>query len=126
MTHWYWEQIGGTLIEEFHLTTPTTTTELRRLDGLILPNGEQRIADWRENLDIAHQHVISVQTKNSTLGMELLGQTLFSQQLLYRNFHPAHVDAVALCRNTDDALEEIANTFPDLTIVTVPTHINAE
>lgn len=58
--------------------------------------------------------------------MNLLGQTLFSQLLLYRNYEPAHVDAVALCRNDEDVLHELAVTFPDLTIVTVPDHIRAE
>jgi hypothetical protein len=124
MTRWYWNQIGGTLVEEFLLTPRTATSQMRLLDGLIIPSGENRIARTSE-VDLTGREVISVQTKDSNLGMYLLGQTLFSQLLIYRNYEPAHVDAVALCRNDDEVLHELALTFADLTIVTVPDHIRA-
>jgi hypothetical protein len=122
MTRWYWNQIGGTLVEEFLLTPRTETSQMRLLDGLIIPSGENRIAKTSD-VDLTGQSVISVQTKDSNLGMYLLGQTLFSQLLIYRNYEPAHVDAVALCRNDDEVLHELAVTFPDVSVVTVPHHI---
>ena len=119
MTRWYWSQIGGTLVEEFAVTRRTKTSQMRLLDGLILPNDEHRIAK-ASDVDLAGKHVIVVQTKAANLGMNLLGQTLFSQLLVYRNFEPDHVDAVALCKGDDDVLHELALTFPDVQVVVSP------
>jgi hypothetical protein len=74
-------------------------------------------------VDLKVKHVIVVQTKAANLGMNLLGQTLFSKLLVYRNFEPAHVDAVALCKGDDDVLHELALTFRDVQVVIAPTHL---
>jgi hypothetical protein len=44
MTRWYWQQVGGTLIEEFVAVEGTSKCGRRALDGVIIRNGEFRIA----------------------------------------------------------------------------------
>ena len=36
MLHWYWDQVGGTLIEEFRAVSKTTTNGQRLIDGVII------------------------------------------------------------------------------------------
>src|SRR6266516_472889 len=44
MTRWYWQQVGGTLIEEFCVVRRSRTCGVRLLDGVIIKVYEQRIA----------------------------------------------------------------------------------
>jgi len=39
MIRWFWEQVGGTLCEEFQVVARTPTTRQRLLDAIILPDG---------------------------------------------------------------------------------------
>src|SRR2546425_11695496 len=47
MIRWYWNQIGGTLVEEFPAVCRTALCGQRLLDAIILPKRETRIAQWR-------------------------------------------------------------------------------
>jgi hypothetical protein len=120
MTRWYWSQIGGTLVEEFLLTPRTSTSSARWVDGLIIPSGPNKIAQTND-VSIDGKHVISVQTKVGRLGMYLMGQVVFSQQLLYRNYSPSRVTSVALCERNDDVLGPmLVESFDDIEVVVVP------
>ena len=55
--------------------------------------------------------MIVVQTKNERLGMYLMGQTLFSRELVNRRFHPRSVRAVALVRLSDEVLEPLLREY---------------
>ncbi|MGI9468325.1 MAG: hypothetical protein ACR2OA_14490 [Rubripirellula sp.] len=44
MTRWYWKQVGGTLIEEFHAVRKSPTNARRLIDGVIIHGGETKIA----------------------------------------------------------------------------------
>ncbi|MCP5485095.1 MAG: hypothetical protein H7A22_06145 [Spirochaetales bacterium] len=79
----YWERIGGTLIEEFLAVETSPTAGRRLLDGLIIIGGEKRIA-LNDEISIQDQDVIVLQAKASRLGMYLMGQALFSKQLVER------------------------------------------
>jgi len=101
MTRWYWKQVGGTLIEEFIAVHGGADRGIRVLDAIILPFEEFRIAKQYE-VSIEGKDVVVVQTKSRRLGMGLLGQALFSAQLVQR-FHPRSALSVAL-PNWQDAL----------------------
>ena len=111
----YWSEIGGTLIEEFPAVRRTPTNGRRLLDAVILPNGETRIADHRE-VSLEGQDVIVVQAKAHRLGMYLMGQTVFSAELIKR-FKPASVKSVALCSKGDSELEPLLAPYPDVEVV---------
>jgi hypothetical protein len=83
MTHWYWQQVRGTLIEEFVAVQGSSTSGRRVLDGVIIKGGEFRIAQQRE-VSLESKDIIVVQTKASRLGMYLMGQAFFSAQLMQR------------------------------------------
>src|SRR6188474_3238409 len=91
MTRWYWQQIGGTLVEEFCAVRRSQTCSVRLLDGVIIKGGERRIAKQSEVI-IEGQDVVVVQAKAKRLGMYLMGQALFSAQLIKR-FRPRSVEA---------------------------------
>ena len=101
MTEWYWKRVGGLLIEEYPVISRGANQGERRLDGVIIRDApEGRI--FCERVDISGCDVVVVQAKASRLGMSLMGQTLFSLQLV-KALGPASAISVALC-NADDAV----------------------
>jgi hypothetical protein len=113
----YWESVGGTLVEEFPVVAASPICGPRRLDAVILPKGEFRKAHWRE-VSIAGQDVIVVQAKASRLGMYLMGQAVFSAELIKR-LNPASVRSVALCIADDSELRPLLLKFPNIEVVVV-------
>jgi hypothetical protein len=120
MTRGYWGSIGGLLKEEFCLVRPNSRCGVRLADAVILPDRETRIADRRELVDLSGQRVIVVQTKASRLGMYLMGQTLFSAELLKRYHSPASVEAVALCSRDDEVLRPLLEAHSGCHVVVMP------
>lgn len=96
MTRWYWGTIGGTLIEEYCLVSRGDGCAGRWVDALILPERETRIGTPREAIEIGREGAVLVQAKASRLGMYLMGQTLFSAELLRARFPLAVVESIAL------------------------------
>ena len=115
----YWKEIGGTLIEEFPAVRRTKSSGQRLLDAVILPDGETRIASWREVI-IEGEDIIVVQAKVHRLGMYLLGQTLFSAELMKR-FKPASIRSVALCIKDDAVLRPLLEQYPGMEVVVMTT-----
>ena len=118
MTRWYWKQVGGTLIEEFIAIKSGADRGKRVLDGIIIPSGEVRIAKQHE-VSIEGKDVVVVQTKARRLGMGLLGQALFSAQLIQR-FHPRSVLTIALCSKDDVVLRPLFEQYPGMKVVVCP------
>ena len=118
MTRWYWKQIGGTLVEEFIAVNGRADHGKRVLDGIIIPSGEFRIAKQHE-VSIEGKDVIVVQTKAKRLGMTLLGQALFSAQLVQR-FRPRSVLSVALCSKDDAVLRPLFEQYPGMKVIVCP------
>ena len=118
MTLWYWKQVGGTLIEEFIVVHRGADHERRVLDGIIIPSGEFRIAKQGE-VSIEGKDIVVVQTKAKRLGMTLLGQALFSAQLVQR-FRPRSVLSVALCSKDDAVLRLLFEQYPGMKVVVCP------
>jgi hypothetical protein len=121
MTHWYWKQVGGTLIEEFCAVPPSRSCGMRLLDGLIIKGGEFRIASHSE-VSVEGQDVIVVQTKASRLGMYLMGQAFFSAQLMKR-FNPRSVEPVALVAQDDSVLRPLFEQYPGMRVVVCPPEV---
>ena len=118
MTRWYWRQVGGTLCEEFQAVPRTPTSAQRFLDAVILPKGEHKRAHWQD-ISLEGQDVIVVQAKAQRLGMYLMGQTLFSAQLV-RLSKPKSVRSVALCTDDDEVLRPLLEKYKGMEVVVVP------
>ncbi len=118
MTRWYWQQVGGTLIEEFMAVRRSKDCGRRLLDGVIVKDGEHRIARQSE-VTLEDRDVIVVQTKAERLGMPLMGQAFFSAQLI-RAFGPRSVVSVALCNRDDSVLRPLFEQYLDMQVVICP------
>lgn len=118
MTRWYWQQVGGTLIEEFIAVKGTSDCGVRVLDGVIIKDGDLRIAKQSE-VSLEGKDVIVVQTKANRLGMSLMGQAFFSAQLIKR-FNPRTVISVALCNQDDSELRPLFEQYPSMKVVVCP------
>lgn len=123
MTRWYWEQIGGTLIEEFCVVPAGKGQGRRAVDGLILPDGKHERLPPGTSLDISGRDVVVVQTKSRRLGMNLMGQTLFSAELVQKRFSPRSVIAVALCRASDAVLQPLLEAHQGCKVVVCPSDV---
>lgn len=109
LTRKYWQSIGGTLVEEFPVVRRTTTCAQRLLDGLIVLDGKNRIANADE-ISIEGMDVIVLQTKANRLGMNLMGQAFFSRELV-KVFQPKSIRTVAICAQDDSVLHALCDEF---------------
>jgi hypothetical protein len=122
MTRWYWQHVGGTLVEEFCAVRRSPTCGIRLLDGVIVKGGELRIARQSE-VAIEGKDIIVVQTKAERLGMYLMGQALFSAQLMKR-FRPRSVESVALVAQDDDVLRHLFEQYEGMRVVVCPPEVS--
>lgn len=113
----YWEKVGGTLIEEFPAVRQANGNGPRRLDAVILPNGPKMKASWRDVM-LKGQDVVVVQAKANRLGMYLMGQTLFSAELM-KQFEPASIRSVALCAKDDSIMRPLLERFTGMEVVVI-------
>jgi len=118
LTRWYWEQVGGTLVEEFMAVRRRADCAQRLLDGVIIKDGELRIARQSE-VSLEGKDIVVVQTKDNRLGMYLMGQTLFSAKLVER-FHPRSIESVALCTKDDAELRPLLEQYAGMKVVVYP------
>jgi hypothetical protein len=105
LTRWYWNQVGGLLIEEFLAVKQSPARGYRRLDGLIVL-GEANSVSGPIEFDLTDRDVVVVQTKAERLGMYLMGQTLFSRDLVM-SLGAKSVRSVALCLRDDEVLRPL-------------------
>jgi len=104
LTRRYWDQVGGTLIEEFPAVLRGSDNAQRLMDGVIVVGGPTRIARPSE-VSIKGKDIIVLQTKANRLGMNLMGQAIFSKKLMER-FEPKSIRSVAICSEGDSVLEQ--------------------
>ena len=105
MIEWYWERVGGLLIEEYPIVLPGPGHGGRRLDGLIIRDAPRERV-YGERLDISGRDVILLQAKARRLGMSLMGQALFSLHLVGA-LGPASAISIALCKADDEVLRPV-------------------
>jgi len=109
LTRRYWQERGGTLIEEFLAVRKNSSQARRLLDGLIILDGPNILSKSHE-VDIFGKAIVIVQTKAQRLGMYLLGQALFSWHLM-EPFQPRSIETVAVCTKGDATLEPLAEQY---------------
>lgn len=119
LTRWFWRQTGGTLIEEFVAVRKANGCGVRLIDGVIIKSGENRIAK-QDGVSIEGRDIIVVQAKAARLGMSLMGQTIFTAELM-RRFKPRNIEAVALCTADDTVLRPLLEAHPGCRVVVAPT-----
>lgn len=122
ITRWYWGQRGGTLIEEFRAVETSATQSRRLLDGVVVLGGEHRIARMDE-VPLEGKDVLIIQTKIGRLGMSVMGQTLFSMELI-RPFRPRSIESVALCEKDDTTLRPLLEAHPGCKVVLWPKELH--
>ena len=109
MTRWFWREVlkRGTLIEEYVAVEEAAdgSNAPRYMDGLVILDGPFEISnDVRR--DIADKDVVVIQSKNKRLGMYLMGQTLFSRDLILAKGAKS-VRSVAVCRKDDKVMRPL-------------------
>ncbi len=87
----------------------------RHLDGLIVL-GEPKSISASKNFDIRGKDVIVIQTKAKRLGMYLMGQCLFSRDLVLQ-FGVNSVRSVALCTQDDATLRPLLEAHEGCEVV---------
>ena len=118
MTRWYWQQVGGTLIEEFCAVPRSRECSNRLIDGVIIKGEEFRIARQSE-IDVSGKDIVVVQAKARRLGMYLMGQAFFSAQLLKR-FEPRSIESVAIVTKDDAVLRPLFEQYEGMHVVVCP------
>lgn len=118
MTRWYWQQVGGTLVEEFCAVLRSSTCGVRLIDGIIIKEGPGRIAR-RSEVSIEGKDIIVIQAKADRLGMNLMGQAFFSTELM-KTFNPRSIEAVALVLKDDAVLGPIFEGLTGMHVVVCP------
>ena len=100
----YWDSVGGLLIEEFQAIKPNQKEGIgkRHLDGIIVL-GEKKKHQVGGTYDFKGKDIIVVQTKANRLGMYLMGQALFSSEIMKR-YKPRSIKTVAICGNSGDTI----------------------
>ena len=88
ITRRYWERVGETLLQEYCVVRRRPGVGPRWIDAIIILGGDHRIAPRAEHasLGLDGRDLIVVQTKTGRLGMNLLGQALFSRELIREHF----------------------------------------
>lgn len=116
----YWQRVGGTLMEEFQVVRRSRTCGQRLVDAIVLPRGEHRRLPRSEYTAalLEGQEVIVVQAKADRLGMYLMGQALFSAELV-RQLGAASVRSIAFCTAGDSALEPLLAAYPQVEVVVI-------
>lgn len=113
LTRRFWkEQTNGTLMEEFLAVRRTADQGQRLLDGVVVQDGLKRILPRGEHNQeyVRGKNVIVIQTKAERLGMYLLGQALFSKELM-EEFGPSRIRTVAVCKKNDRKLAPLAKKY---------------
>lgn len=113
----YWQQVGGVLVEEFPAVRAAADRAPRYIDGIIIHCTETRVARPRD-VTIRGAHITIVQVKRGRLGMYLMGQALFSIDLVLP-FGPASWRSIALCEKTDAVLQPLFERHANCHVVVI-------
>jgi hypothetical protein len=116
----YWERLGGTLIEEFQLVPRDAQCGPRRADAVIISSRpRKRLPAGQRAVTLEGEDVVVVQAKAMRLGMYLMGQGVFSAELMKR-FKPKSIRSVILCTQNDSVLLPMLSAFPNIEVIAMP------
>jgi hypothetical protein len=103
----FWNSVGGTLIEEFQMVRGSNNCGPRRADAVIVPSGShEALPRGKRTVSVEGKDVVVVQAKCDRLGMYLMGQGVFSAELI-KPFKPKSVRSVILCTKDDAVLRPL-------------------
>ncbi|MDF0602894.1 hypothetical protein P1J78_19300 [Psychromarinibacter sp. C21-152] len=116
LTEHFWQVCcNGAYIPEYRLVRKSNGIAERRADAVILPNEQHRRATRVDYPDLTGRDVVVVQTKANRLGMSVMGQALFSAQLIHRH-GASSVRSIILVTAGDAVLEQLLLPFPDIEV----------
>lgn len=125
MTEWYWREVlkRGTLIKEYIAIERTKdgSNASRYLDGLVILDDPFKTSD-DVRMDIKGKNVVVIQSKNKQLGMYLMGQALFSRELILMK-KPKSVRSVAVCRKDDKVMHELLAAHQGVDVCVCPAEV---
>ena len=125
MTRWYWREIlkQGTLIEEYVAVErgEDDSNAPRFMDGLVVMDGPFKISD-EIRMEITGKDVVVIQSKNKRLGMYLMGQVVFSRELLLKKGAKS-VRSIAVCRKDDKVMRELLVAHPGIEVAFCPAEV---
>jgi hypothetical protein len=103
-----WKEIGGELVQEFVVPTiPGQRSRVRRLDGVFAVDGPRRRLPVGTPLSLRDRDVVICQAKAGQLDLGVLGQTLFSAELLEREHSPRSLRLIAAAVRPDPLIERL-------------------
>ena len=91
------------------------------MDGLVVMDGPFKISD-EIRMEITGKDVVVIQSKNKRLGMYLMGQVVFSRELLLKKGAKS-VRSVAVCRKDDKVMRELLEAHPDIKVAFCPAEV---
>lgn len=109
LTRKYWDEVGGTLVEEFPAVKKGKDNSQRLIDGVIILGEDKKILSWID-VSLKDKDIIVIQTKANRLGMYLMGQAFFSRELMKR-FQPKSIRSVIICGKDDAVMRPLAEEF---------------
>ena len=125
MTRWYWREIlkQGTLIEEYVAVerAEDDSNAPRFMDGLVVLDGPFEISD-DVGMDITGKDVVVIQSKNKRLGMYLMGQAIFSRELILKKGAKS-VRSVAVYRKEDKVMRQLLLAYPGIEVKICPPEV---
>lgn len=125
MTRWYWREIlkRGTLIEEYVAVerAEDDSNAPRFMDGLVVLDGPFEISD-DVGMDITGKDVVVIQSKNKRLGMYLMGQAIFSRELILKKGAKS-VRSVAVYRKEDKVMRQLLLAYPGIEVKICPPEV---
>lgn len=129
MTRWYWRVINqgkGLLIREFPAVEggQGRAEGKRYIDGVIIcgqQSGDRKgtVADRKK---VKGKKVIVIQSKAKRLGMYLMGQTLFSRDLILAKGAKS-VRSVAVCRKDDKVMRPLLLAHDNIEVYFCPPEV---
>ena len=120
LTRWFWQQIGGELIEEYCLVPRSRMGSGRWTDGVLLPDRPTKCGPVGGAPSIGRERAIVVQTKPGRLTLSLMGQAYFAAKLLRQTWPDAQIEAVALCTGADPILVELFEQEAGCRVIVAP------
>jgi hypothetical protein len=102
--------------KKFLLVKGDAASGPRRADAIIvLEHDRVRLPKGQRAVNIEGKNVIVIQAKAERLGMYLMGQGVFSVELIKR-FRPKSAKSVILCTNDDATLRPLLAPFPNVEV----------
>jgi hypothetical protein len=108
----FWEEVGGTLIREYIMVPNSKSSSIRKADAVIIRD-TKKIEEKNTEKSVENRDIYVVQAKNSNLGMSVMGQALFSLELM-REKKPHSIKSVILCSGGDEKLEKLLDAHKDI------------